>query len=257
MNRNLLAVACAAALAAEALSPQPRWDPRHFKLDASTHEGAIRFLAGAVSLDGDRPSSWVTVTRTGTFRDPRYGEFEITREMLLAMVESFKQRVYGQDVMIDVAHQSDQGAAGKIVELAVDGSKLRARVGWTPYGVEAIKSCGYQYLSERRGSFDSQDLGDAKGEDGAAVRGGEGEAVGPARGLRSARSRNFTPDGRLEPLSSTACYASTSGLRGLPATARFGRLVAPTMLGGEPCLTRSTDASCSTNALRVTSTRRC
>ncbi len=147
MHWKLLAVACASALAAGAFASEPRGTPRHLKLDTSAHEGAIRFLAGAVSLDGDKPSSWVTVTRTGTFRDPRYGEFEISREMLLAMKENFDRRVYGQDVMIDVAHRPDNGAAGKVVELMVDANKLRARVEWTPYGVDAIKNRGYLYLS--------------------------------------------------------------------------------------------------------------
>lgn len=151
MQRRLLVVAvtaaCASALAAGAFASEPWGTPRHLKLESGAHEGAIRFLAGTVSLDGDKPSSWVTVTRTGTFTDPRYGTFEISREMLLAMKENFAKGVFGQDVMIDVAHRPDQGAAGKIVELMVDANKLRARVEWTPYGVDAIKNRGYQYLS--------------------------------------------------------------------------------------------------------------
>lgn len=121
---------------------------RVFKLEAGGHAGAVRFLSGLhVSLDEGKTSSWVTVTRLGKFSDPRYGSFEITKEMLLAMVSNFDTRAYGQDIFIDVSHRPDQGAAGKIVQLAVDGSKLRALVEWTPYGVDAIKNKGYQYLS--------------------------------------------------------------------------------------------------------------
>jgi hypothetical protein len=143
VRRSILLAATLGALAA---IPGPA---RHIQLDASAPDGAIRFLSELprLSLDGDKPTTWVTVTRTGTFGDPRYGEFEITRKMLAAMVENFDKRTYGQDIFIDVSHKVDNGAAGKIVELAVEGSKLRARVEWTPFGVEAIKIRSFRYLS--------------------------------------------------------------------------------------------------------------
>lgn len=124
---------------------------RVISLDATPPEGARRFLsalpAAAASLDGDKPRSWVTLTRTGTFSDPRYGEFEISRPMLLAMVENFNKGVYGQQIFIDVDHKPSNGAAGTVVELALEGGKLRALVEWTPYGVDAIKNRNYIYLS--------------------------------------------------------------------------------------------------------------
>lgn len=121
---------------------------RHFKLEAADHSGAVRFLSGLhVHLEDGKSTSWVTVTRTGKFSDPRYGSFEISREMLLSMVRNFDSRTYGQDIFIDVSHRPDQGAAGKVVKLAVEGDRLRALVEWTPYGVDAIKNKGYAYLS--------------------------------------------------------------------------------------------------------------
>ncbi|MFH2082090.1 MAG: phage protease [Pseudomonadota bacterium] len=121
---------------------------RHFKLEADAHPGAVRFLSGLhVNLEEGKTTSWVTVTRTGKFSDPRYGQFDISREMLLSMVRNFDSRTYGQDIFIDVSHRPDNGAAGKVVKLAVEGDRLRALVEWTPYGVDAIKSKGYQYLS--------------------------------------------------------------------------------------------------------------
>lgn len=121
---------------------------RLFKLEAEANHGAVRFLSGLhVHLEEGKTTSWVTVTRTGKFSDPRYGQFEISKEMLLSMVRNFEARTYGQDIFIDVSHRPDNGAAGKIVKLAVEGDRLRALVEWTPYGVEAIKSKGYQYLS--------------------------------------------------------------------------------------------------------------
>lgn len=121
---------------------------RHFRLEAEANTGAVRFLSGLhVHLEAGKTSSWVTVTRTGKFSDPRYGQFEITKAMLLSMVANFDSHAYGQDIFIDVSHRPDNGAAGKVVKLAVEGDRLRALVEWTPYGVDVIKSKGYQYLS--------------------------------------------------------------------------------------------------------------
>lgn len=120
---------------------------RHILLDDAS-AGTVRFLSGIhVTLDEGKTQSWVTVTRTGTFRDPRYGEFEISRQMLLAMVENFDKRVYGQDVFYDVAHKPNDGAAGKVLKLKVEGDRLRALVDWTPFGIDAIKNKGYAYSS--------------------------------------------------------------------------------------------------------------
>jgi hypothetical protein len=122
---------------------------RHILLDAAAPDGARRYLSAlpALALEGDKPRSWVTLTRMGKFSDPRYGEFEISRPMLLAMVENFNKGVYGQDIFIDVDHKPSNGAAGTIVELGVSDGKLRALVEWTPYGVDAIKNRKYIYLS--------------------------------------------------------------------------------------------------------------
>jgi len=121
---------------------------RHILLEQNPETGTIRFLTGLnVQLAEGRTRTTVTVTRAGEFSDPRYGQFSITREMLLAMVENFNKRVYGQDIFIDVAHRPENGAAGKIVALTVEGNRLRAEVEWTPYGIEAIRERGYSYLS--------------------------------------------------------------------------------------------------------------
>lgn len=120
---------------------------RHIRLDAA-HTGAIRFMSGLhVTLEEGKAATWVTITRTGKFTDPRYGEFEISRSMLLMMVENFNKRVFGQDIFIDVAHKPNDGAAAKVLKLSVEGERLRALCEWTPMGMEAIQQKGYRYLS--------------------------------------------------------------------------------------------------------------
>ncbi len=73
---------------------------RIIRLEAGDHQGAVRFLSDRVQLAEGKRTIVATVTRTGRFSDPRYGEFEITRKMLLSMVRNF------------VAHRPDNGAAG-------------------------------------------------------------------------------------------------------------------------------------------------
>ena len=123
--------------------------PRHFRLSATSGAGSRRLVIStrepvALAEQGGKP---VNVARTGTFFDRRYGEFEITRTLLAEMVRNFNARVYGQDIFIDVAHRPDEGAAGKITRLWVDGDRLLADVEWTPFGRQAITERGLSYLS--------------------------------------------------------------------------------------------------------------
>lgn len=115
---------------------------------SEANPGTVRFLSGLhVTLEEGKTTSWVTVTRTGSFDHPRYGRFGITRQLLLKLVDNFDNGAFGQDVFYDVAHKPEDGAAGKILKLKVEGDRLRALVDWTPYGIEAIKSKGYAYSS--------------------------------------------------------------------------------------------------------------
>lgn len=128
--------------------PGGSFPSRVIRLEADHAPGVVRFLSGlSVALEDGKKSSWVTLTRTGKFFDARYGAFEISREMLLAMVANFGRNTYGQDIFIDVSHRASEGAAAKVLKLEVDGDKLRALVEWTPHGLEMVRTKGYQYLS--------------------------------------------------------------------------------------------------------------
>ena len=123
---------------------------RHFRLESPDPDGVVHFLcdrvdARALAEAGQR--TVVTITRTGVFHDPRYGEFEISRKMLQAMVRNFDAGVYGQDVVIDVSHRPEDGAAGFVRRLFLSGNKLRAEIEWTDYGREAVTKKGFIYLS--------------------------------------------------------------------------------------------------------------
>ncbi len=122
---------------------------RIFLLDQPALDGVRRFISDRVDArllaSGKNPV--VTITRTGKFYDPRYGEFEITRRMLQSMVENFDKGVYGQRIVLDVSHRPSDGAAGFFTRLFLDGNKLRGEVELTEYGLEAIKKRGFIYLS--------------------------------------------------------------------------------------------------------------
>jgi len=109
---------------------------------------AVRFLSGVhVSLADGKKTSWITLTRTGSFTDPRYGSFDITNEMLLSMVSNFHKGTYGQDIVVDLNHDIKGGAAADIKDLKVEGNRLRALVEWTPQGIDAVKNKRMKYLS--------------------------------------------------------------------------------------------------------------
>ena len=137
---------------------------RHILLSEQAAPGLVRFLSVPVTLADGAKTSWVTVTRTGTFTDPRYGTFEITRSMLLQMVANFDKRVLGQDVFIDVAHKPNDGAAAKVLKLAVEDNRLRALVEWTAFGIDAVKNRGFTYLSaEYHEDWRDNEAGNAHG----------------------------------------------------------------------------------------------
>lgn len=145
MKRSLLALAVMAVSACGTACPPTG---RHIRLgEENGTPGRVRFLSQSVVLAADQKTSWVTLTRTGRFNDPRYGDFDITPAMLAQMVANFDARVLGQDVFIDVAHRPDDGAAAKVLRLSVEGDRLRGLLEWTPFGVQSVKERGFTYLS--------------------------------------------------------------------------------------------------------------
>jgi hypothetical protein len=157
MKRTLLAIAILAAL-------QPMRAGRRFTLSGEDDATTRRVITNAVSLAEGQHRSWVTVTRTGSFTDPRYGRFEITPKMLADMVRNFDAGVVGTDIFIDVDHKPGDGAAAKVLALRVDNGRLRAQVEWTEHGVDAVRRKGFTYLSaEFHDDWHDNEKGDSHG----------------------------------------------------------------------------------------------
>jgi hypothetical protein len=96
MRKSVMACAALAATAGAALcSPAMS---RHFSLaeDDKAATGLVRFLSQKIELAAGQTQTWITLTRTGQFHDPRYGDFDITNAMLGQMVANFDKRVLGR-----------------------------------------------------------------------------------------------------------------------------------------------------------------
>lgn len=142
----MLAIAATATLTCATTAAAP--EGRHFLLEDKTPApGTVRFLSQSIELPDGAKQTWVTLTRMGDFEDPRYGKFSITPAMLGQMVSNFDKKATGQDVFVDVAHKHSDGAAAKVMKLAVENGKLRALVEWTPFGIDAVRQRGFTYLS--------------------------------------------------------------------------------------------------------------
>jgi hypothetical protein len=148
MKRSMIG-AVLAATAGAALCHAGAYGGRHFLLAEGDRAapGLVRFLSQKIELADGATQSWVTITRTGDFSDPRYGDFKITPTHLDQMVANFNARVCGQDVFLDVAHRPNDGAAGKFLKLTVENGRLRGLVEWTEFGMDAVKKRGFAYLS--------------------------------------------------------------------------------------------------------------
>jgi len=124
---------------------------RRLRLNEGTaHRGNVLFLSGlpeGFQLDDEKRSTWVTLTRTGEWKHGIYGKFEISQDMLRRMIENFEANTYGQRLFIDVGHMPDEGAAGEIMELSIEGNRLRARVEWTDWGIKQVQEKGFRYFS--------------------------------------------------------------------------------------------------------------
>lgn len=121
--------------------------PRIYRLSEEKQRCRRVLSAAATPPLSGKQTSWVTITRTGSFTDPRYGPFEITSPMLLSMVKNFDEQVVGQEIYIAVNHKPGDGAAAKILKLRVEGTRLRALAEWTDYGLKAVRERGFTYLS--------------------------------------------------------------------------------------------------------------
>ena len=93
------------------------------------------------------------ILRVGTFTDPRYGKFKITKQMLSEMVQNFHAGVRGVIPALDYKHDSEDIAAGWFKNLYLEGDELWADVEMTPRGSKVLSDKEFGYVSA---DFDTQ-----------------------------------------------------------------------------------------------------
>ncbi|SIO94653.1 hypothetical protein [Vibrio spartinae] len=116
-------------------------------LSSTDPEGVIHLISDQVRVDTGTKRSVVTITRTGKFYDPRYGEFELTQQMFDSIIKNFNDNVFGQEINIDIAHKPEDGAGAVVKRLFTDRGRLRAEVAWYELGVNKVTKDGFKYLS--------------------------------------------------------------------------------------------------------------
>lgn len=126
-----------------------RKSSRRLLFDGAAPQGAIRLLSDRLdfkTLQEGQPVP-VNLARVMSFKDHYYGKVELTRQKFNAMIKNFNDRVYGQDIFIDVSHAPSEGAAAHITKVYLDGLKFMGEAVFTPYGIDAVTQRGFRYLS--------------------------------------------------------------------------------------------------------------
>lgn len=108
------------------------------------------FLLGDLGAVGDTIK--VELIRTGSFTDPRYGDFDITENMLSEMVKNFSRKVRGVIPALDYSHESDGVAAGWFKNLWTEkntsgGISLMAEIAPTPKAAKMLADKEFGYIS--------------------------------------------------------------------------------------------------------------
>ncbi len=92
----------------------------------------------------------VQILKVGKFKHPKYGEFDITSQVLSEMKTNFDKRVRGIDVAFDYFHESDKVASAwpKKLELRENDTQLWAvEVDWTPTAEKMLAERELRYFS--------------------------------------------------------------------------------------------------------------
>lgn len=130
-----------------------RFSEDHFRTLLLLADGATADVDVPADDEGLVEGQPQQIAKTGKFRHPQYGEFEITEEMLDQMILNADR--LGRDIPFDYDHKSGgQGdhpesgrAAGWVRRLFRKGGKLFAVPAWTKRAFQAIRDREWRYIS--------------------------------------------------------------------------------------------------------------
>lgn len=105
------------------------------------------------------PRGRIQIAKLGSFTDPRYGDFEITADMVRSWARNLA-RLPGGRVAIDEDHAADKAgaarrteASGWITGISLEDGVPMADVEWTPKGESAIRDKRYLFFSPTFGPW--------------------------------------------------------------------------------------------------------
>jgi cell division septum initiation protein DivIVA len=108
-----------------------------------------RFFS-VVELDmsemGDDGLVDIEMLRVGNFKHKRYGELNITHEMLDEMIGNFENNVVGRDISFDWNHKAEN-ASGWLKSVRIEDGKLIGTTEFTEKGKDSVAKKDYGYFS--------------------------------------------------------------------------------------------------------------
>lgn len=126
---------------------------RHVFFSSSIDVDGLEFSEAS---DAELESKEFEILRTGEFYDRRYGKFSITEPLLAELVKNFDTNAYGQDIAVDINHESEKGAVAWIKSLSTRNGKLYAQLkDFTSEGKKLLKEKIYKYFSVEFAPFET------------------------------------------------------------------------------------------------------
>jgi hypothetical protein len=108
------------------------------------------FVAHTFATDDYSSSQWIPFLPTpGKYQHPTYGEINITKDFNTALVASVRNRIYQDNIPLDVEHETKlSGAVAWIKDMRVnDNGSADAYVEWTDRGRALLKGGQFKYVS--------------------------------------------------------------------------------------------------------------
>lgn len=97
----------------------------------------------------------IQLLKTATIFDHRYGQVNITPDMLEQMVRNFDEKVRGIDIMLDAGHNPDGGAYGWFKKIYTREGENKSLELW---GTVELTSLGQKALTEKHFGYISADF---------------------------------------------------------------------------------------------------
>lgn len=120
--------------------------------------------------EGNTLTQEIELAKTGTFKDPRYGKFAITKAHFQKWIANFKELSIADGrlgIPIDIDHspmkKGETKAAGWVKSLRVVGDRLLGTVEWNELGSELVKDRQYAYISPEYAHDYKDEGGEAHG----------------------------------------------------------------------------------------------